>query len=47
MAKPAHCPVCGETKLQRIGVPGIKKCSSCGTFVDIRQETWWRKLLSA
>ncbi|HEY9887780.1 MAG TPA: hypothetical protein V6D02_05220 [Candidatus Obscuribacterales bacterium] len=47
MSKQTICPECGETKLQRIGVPGIKKCSHCGTLVDTRSGTWWRKLLSA
>ncbi|MGD1927383.1 MAG: hypothetical protein ACFB12_00625 [Leptolyngbyaceae cyanobacterium] len=47
MNQQKHCPECGETKLKRIQVRGIKKCSSCGTFVDLRQGTWWRKLLSA
>lgn len=47
MTKQNQCPECGETKLQRIGVRGIKKCSNCGTFVDIRSGAWWRKFLSA
>ncbi len=48
MAKSTHCPECGNAQLKRIGVPGIKKCSACGTLVDVRpQSAWWRKWLSA
>ncbi|WP_375541542.1 transposase [Halomicronema sp. CCY15110] len=47
MIQQAQCPHCGETKLRRIRVRGIKQCSSCGTFVDTRRRFWWRKARSA
>ncbi|MEM9008080.1 MAG: hypothetical protein AAGE59_31805 [Cyanobacteria bacterium P01_F01_bin.86] len=47
MAKQTQCPECGHSHLKRIGVRGVRKCGSCGTFVDIRNATWWRRWLSA
>ncbi|MEM0979863.1 MAG: hypothetical protein AAGH78_06275 [Cyanobacteria bacterium P01_H01_bin.58] len=47
MAKRVECPACGQHHLKRIGVPGIKKCSTCGTLVDVRTTAWWRRWLSA
>ncbi|WP_081748113.1 transposase [Leptolyngbya sp. PCC 6406] len=47
MANSVRCPHCGHTHLKRIRVRGIRKCASCQNFVDIRKESWWRKVLSA
>ncbi|MGF1521703.1 MAG: hypothetical protein ACFBSF_05215 [Leptolyngbyaceae cyanobacterium] len=47
MAKQIQCPDCGHSDLKRIHVRGVRKCSHCGTFVDVSNKTWWRRLLPA
>ncbi|MGD1861658.1 MAG: hypothetical protein ACFB0E_17030 [Leptolyngbyaceae cyanobacterium] len=47
MTQPVHCHNCGETKLKRIRVRGIKKCGRCGSLVDTRRRVWWRRILPA
>jgi uncharacterized protein (DUF983 family) len=45
--KTKQCPYCRNHRLQRIGVSGIKKCSGCGSFVDVRKKGWLKRLISA
>ncbi|MBD2258864.1 hypothetical protein H6G13_14935 [Pseudanabaena sp. FACHB-2040] len=47
MTKTKQCPDCRSSRLQRIGVSGIKKCSECGSFVDLRKKGWLKRLISA
>lgn len=47
MKQRVKCPECGHSKLDRIRVKGIKKCTQCGSLVDVRGKNWLTNLLSA
>ncbi|QQE64201.1 hypothetical protein GFS31_08800 [Leptolyngbya sp. BL0902] len=44
MAK-RRCPHCQSTTLIRLGVPGIRQCSHCKAYVDLRSKGWLKQLI--
>lgn len=45
MAQKHHCPNCNSQHLLRIGVSGIRQCSRCKTYVDVRSASWLKRLI--
>ncbi len=45
MAQQHHCPHCNNHSLLRIGVRGIRRCSRCGGYVDVRSPHWLKRLI--
>ena len=37
----AHC---GHPHLEKVGVPGIRKCAKCGHLVDLRPKHWLQRV---
>ncbi|TVP68068.1 MAG: hypothetical protein EA342_06960 [Leptolyngbya sp. LCM1.Bin17] len=46
MAKHHHCPHCQNQHLLRIGVRGIRRCSRCHAYVDVRSGNWLKRLIA-
>ncbi|MBD2424752.1 hypothetical protein [Phormidium sp. FACHB-1136] len=46
MAKSHRCPHCQSSNLLRIGVSGIRQCSQCKAYVDLRSSGWLTRLIS-
>ncbi len=46
MAQHYHCPHCHNSNLLRIGVPGIRQCSRCKAYVDLRSKNWLKQLFA-
>ncbi|HSM81072.1 MAG TPA: hypothetical protein VLS96_05275 [Nodosilinea sp.] len=40
-----HCPQCQNHRLLHIGVRGIRQCSQCKAFVDVRSRHWLKRLV--
>ncbi|MBD2105952.1 MULTISPECIES: transposase [unclassified Nodosilinea] len=45
MAQQHPCPHCNNRHLLRIGVRGIRQCSSCKAYVDVRSRHWLKRLI--
>jgi ribosomal protein L37AE/L43A len=45
MAKIHQCIHCGHPHLEKVGVPGIRKCAKCGHLVDLRPKHWLKRLM--
>ncbi|WOD37732.1 hypothetical protein [Nodosilinea sp. E11] len=43
MAQQYKCPHCNNQHLLRIGVRGIRQCSRCRAYVDVRSPHWFRR----
>ncbi|MFZ4675169.1 MAG: hypothetical protein ACOYM4_05635 [Nodosilinea sp.] len=46
MAQQHQCPHCNNQTLLRIGVRGIRRCSRCKTYVDVRPRHWLKRLIN-
>ncbi|MEB3289318.1 MAG: hypothetical protein VKI82_05350 [Leptolyngbya sp.] len=40
-----RCPHCQNTTLLKLGVPGIRQCSQCKAYVDLRSKGWLTRLI--
>ncbi|MGB3202164.1 MAG: hypothetical protein WBA99_14765 [Nodosilinea sp.] len=45
MTQSHHCPHCHNQHLLRIGVWGIRQCSRCQAYVDVRSRHWLKRLI--
>ncbi|PZV07994.1 MAG: hypothetical protein DCF32_05915 [Leptolyngbya sp.] len=45
MAQQHQCPHCNNQHLLRIGVRGIRQCSNCKAYVDVRSRHWLKRLI--
>ncbi|PSR19621.1 hypothetical protein C8255_01145 [filamentous cyanobacterium CCP3] len=45
MTQRHHCPHCRNQHLLRIGVRGIRQCSHCKAYVDVRSRHWLKCLI--
>ena len=46
MAQRHQCPHCNNQTLLRSGVRGIRRCSRCKTYVDVRPRHWLKRLIN-
>ncbi|MBE9110638.1 hypothetical protein IQ273_14550 [Nodosilinea sp. LEGE 07298] len=45
MSQSHHCLHCNNQHLLRIGVRGIRQCSRCQAFVDVRSRHWLKRFI--
>lgn len=45
MAQQHQCPHCNNQHLLHIGVRGIRQCSRCNGYVDVRSRHWLKRLI--